>query len=357
MASSDRSTVLVTGGAGYIGSHVVRLLVEAGRDVVVIDDLSTGELHRIGGVPFVHLDLASVRARARLGDTIRAHGVGGVVHLAAMKQVGESVDRPTWYFDRNIGGLTNLLAAMEDCDVRDLVFSSSAAVYGDVAGGQVREEHPCVPVNPYGQSKLVGEWMLTNAARAWGLRGISLRYFNVAGTGWPELRDRAETNLVPIVIRAVRSGRPVPVFGTDHPTADGSCVRDYIHVADLADAHVAALDHLHGADAGHTAVNLGTGRGTSVLEIVQAVSACAARPAVVDALPPRAGDPVTVVADPSRAVRLLGWRARRSVADAVRSAWSASLPADPADPADSPVPTAPAGPTVPAVAVPAGSAG
>lgn len=319
--------MLVTGGAGYIGSHVVRLLVDAGREVVVVDDLSTGELERVDDVPFVHLDLASVHARARLDATIRTHGVGSVVHLAAMKQVGESVDRPTWYFDRNIGGLTNLLAAMEDRGVRAMVFSSSAAVYGEVSGGQVREDHPCAPVNPYGQSKLVGEWMLANAAHAWGLRGISLRYFNVAGTGWPQLRDRTEANLVPIVMRAVREGCPVPVFGVDHPTQDGSCVRDYIHVVDLADAHVAALEHLCGADAGHTALNLGTGRGTSVLEIVQAVSACAARPAAIEAFPPRAGDPVTVVADPSRARQLLGWRARHDVVDAVTSAWSASLTA------------------------------
>lgn len=324
MLQNDRSSVLVTGGAGYIGSHVVELLVAAGRDVVVVDDLSTGSLDRVGDVPFVLLDLAAEDARDRLVATMRAHRVGGVVHLAAMKQVAESVVRPTWYFERNIGGLTNLLAAMEHLDVRELVFSSSAAVYGEVAGAQVDEDHPCSPVNPYGQSKLIGEWMLTNAADAWGLRGISLRYFNVAGSGSPHLRDRTEANLVPIVMRAVSEGRPVPVFGVDHPTPDGSCVRDYIHVVDLAHAHVAALDHLRGADAGHTPCNLGTGRGTSVLAIVDAVSACAGRPAAIEALPPRAGDPVTVVADPSRAQRLLGWRARHDVGDAIASAWSAS---------------------------------
>ena len=316
--------VLVTGGAGYIGSHVVRLLRAAGRRVVVVDDLSTGSADRVPGTPLVRLDIAAPGAREHLRATMARHAVDSVVHLAAMKQVGESVARPTWYFDRNVGGLTNLLSAMETQGVARLVFSSSAAVYGEVEGHGVREDHPCAPVNPYGQSKLVGEWMIANAARAWGLRAVSLRYFNVAGTGWPELRDTTEANLVPIVIRAVRDGRPVPVFGADHPTPDGSCLRDYIHVLDLAGAHTAAVDHLRSADPGHIAVNLGTGQGTSVLDVVQSVSARAGRPAAIDVLPPRAGDPAAVVADPSLAHRLLGWRAERDVHDAVASAWASS---------------------------------
>jgi UDP-glucose 4-epimerase len=328
MGQTGSTTTLVTGGAGYIGSHVVRMLTDAGRDVVVVDDLSTGVFQRVHGVPFVRLDLASERGRDRLCETMRSFSVDSVVHLAAMKQVGESLARPTWYFDRNIGGLINLLAAMEECAVRDLVFSSSAAVYGDVAGDGVREDHPCVPVNPYGQSKLVGEWMIANAADAWGLRALSLRYFNVAGAGSPELRDSTEANLVPIVIRAVREGRPVPVFGTDHATPDGSCLRDFIHVVDLARAHMAALERLRRAGAGHTAVNLGTGRGTSVLEVVRAVSARAARPAAIEVLPPRVGDPVAVVADPSLAGRLLGWSAEHDIDDAVASAWAASVPVE-----------------------------
>jgi UDP-glucose 4-epimerase len=314
--------VLVTGGAGYIGSHVVRLLRERDVPVLVVDDLSTGDASRVIGVPFLQLDTAAPGAREQLVGAIVEYGVGAVLHFAAMKQVGESVVEPTRYFERNVGGLTNLLAAMETTRTDRLVFSSSAAVYGEPRGTAVGEDEPCRPVNPYGQSKLVGEWMIENAATAWGLRATNLRYFNVAGAGWPDLVDTGVSNLVPIVLEAARLGRPVRVFGTDWPTDDGSCVRDFIHVLDLARAHVAALDFLQDSVAGASAFNLGTGCGSSVLEVVAAVEALSGIAVEVDRAPRRRGDPAVVVADPGRANVLLGWRAEHTLADVVRSAWS-----------------------------------
>jgi UDP-glucose 4-epimerase len=322
-AGNRYSSTLITGGAGYIGSHVVRLLAERGERVVVVDDLSSGDLGRIPDVPFALLDLAAPDATERLVDTLRAHDVGAVMHFAAKKQVGESVAEPTRYFDCNVGGLTNLLSAMETAAVDQLVFSSSAAVYGEPASSAITEDAPCAPVNPYGQSKLIGEWMTQNAAAAWGLRVANLRYFNVAGAGWSELADGNATNLVPLVIEAALAGRAPKVFGTDWDTTDGSCVRDYIHVLDLAEAHLAALDHVRRGGT-ETVFNLGTGSGSSVLEVIAAVSANAGRPlAIVDA-GARPGDPAAVVADPGLAARALDWRASRTLDDIVRSAWDAA---------------------------------
>ncbi|MFZ7086614.1 UDP-glucose 4-epimerase GalE [Curtobacterium sp. RRHDQ10] len=325
---SVQRTVLVTGGAGYIGSHVVRLLLRRGVRVLVVDDLSTGDPRRVVGVPFVRLDLSGPDARDRLVAAMLEHAVDGVMHFAAMKQVGESIDAPTRYFDRNVGGLTNLLAAMESTRTTRLVFSSSAAVYGEPATTLVREDEPRRPVNPYGQTKLVGEWMIENAAAAWGLRAANLRYFNVAGAGWSDLADSSVTNLVPIVIAAVRAGRATTVFGGDWDTPDGSCVRDYIHVLDLARAHLAALDFLRASAPAAYAVNLGTGGGASVLDVVRAVAAVSGTEPHVELAPRRPGDPAAVVADPTLANTLLGWHAERSVADIVESAWSACSAAE-----------------------------
>lgn len=318
-----RGATLVTGGAGYIGSHVVRLLAERGERIVVIDDLSSGDLSRIPDVPFVHLDLSAPDAVDRITDTLTDFDVSAVMHFAARKQVGESVALPTRYFDCNVGGLTNLLHAIESCGVTELVFSSSAAVYGEAAAGSITETSPCAPVNPYGQSKLIGEWMTHNAAAAWGLRVANLRYFNVAGVGWSELADRRATNLVPIVIGAALEDRPAVVFGTDWDTADGSCVRDYIHVLDLAEAHLAALAHVRRGGT-ETVFNLGTGRGSSVLEVIAGVASASGLTVSAHAAPMRAGDPASVVADPSLANRVLGWHATRTLDDIVRSAWDAA---------------------------------
>lgn len=327
MTICNGPVTLVTGGAGYIGSHVVRLLAERRERVVIVDDLSTGSLARVPDVPFVHLDLAGEDAEGALRQVLSDHGVTSVMHFAARKQVGESVAFPTRYFGCNVGGMTNLLSAMEAVGVRELVFSSSAAVYGETTGPAVIDEQvPCRPVNPYGQSKLIGEWMTQNAAAAWGLRAADLRYFNVAGTGWPDLADTVATNLVPIVVEAALAAQPVTVFGTDWPTSDGTCVRDFIHVLDLAEAHIAALDHVRsGSPIGARVFNLGTGTGSSVLDVVDAVRVCSGIEIRTLDAPRRPGDPASVVADPSHANVVLGWRASRTLDDIAGSAWRAAI--------------------------------
>jgi UDP-glucose 4-epimerase len=326
--TAPKRTVLVTGGAGYIGSHVVRLLLEMGERVVVVDDLSTGFRDRVpDAVHLERLDLAEPMAAHRLERLMDEHGVQTVMHFAAGKQVGDSIARPTHYVDQNVGGLTNLLFAMERAMVRELVFSSSAAVYGEPDSAMIHEDTMCRPVNPYGQTKLIGEWMAQNAHRAWGLSAVNLRYFNVGGAGWSDLRDRTAQNLVPIVIDAVRAGRAPTIFGGDLPTPDGSCIRDYIHVLDLAQAHIRAIAFLRAAPdgAGVRAFNLGTGQGSSVREVIRLVASSHGASVVPDVIEARAGDPVAVVADVSRASAELGWRAQFEIADIVRSAWDASV--------------------------------
>ncbi|MFF1528359.1 UDP-glucose 4-epimerase GalE [Cellulomonas sp. NPDC058312] len=324
-------TVLVTGGAGYIGTHVVRLLRAAGRDVVVVDDLSSGRAERVAGTELVRLDVAGPGAVRALGDVVRRRGVSAVVHLAARKRVDESVAQPLRYYRENIEGFAAVLAACTEHGVRSVVFSSSAAVYGDVAGGLVGEDAPTRPVNPYGRSKLVGEWLLRDVAATGSLRGTALRYFNVAGAGWPDLGDPAVTNLVTLVLDAVRHGRAPRVLGTDFPTPDGSGVRDYVHVLDLARAHVAALDGLAGAgtDAGAAlvppfrALNVGTGVGTSVLAVIRGLSAAMGVPVVPELVDRRPGDPAEVVADPRAIEAALGWRAVEPLDATLASAWAA----------------------------------
>ena len=316
-------TVLVTGGAGYIGSHVVRLLQNRGEKVVVVDNLSNGIEARVGNAPLVEIDLAAESATSALSDLMQTHAVTAVIHFAARKQVGESVARPEWYFQQNLGGLANLLTAMRDQKVTRLVFSSSAAAYGMPDVPAVDEDILCAPINPYGQTKLIGEWMVANAATAWGLRGANLRYFNVAGAGWPELADTAVANLVPIVFAAIRSGQSPKVFGTDYATADGTCVRDYVHVLDLAEAHLSALDYLERDERPHATFNVGTGKGSSVFEVLQQVRETTGINFEAALEPRRAGDPPFLAADVSRIRETLGWSATRSLKDIIESAWAA----------------------------------
>ena len=316
-------SVLVTGGAGYIGSHVVRLLHERSESVLVVDDLSSGLHERIGSSAFLQLDLSAPDAQQKLAQAIKEHGVTSVIHLAAKKQVGVSVQQPELYYAQNIGGMANLLAAMRETGVDRLVFSSSAATYGMPDVASVNEDQVCNPINPYGETKLIGEWMSANASRAWGLRAANLRYFNVAGAGWPELADTAVMNLVPIVFAAIKAGKAPVVFGNDYPTADGSCIRDYVHVHDLAEAHISALDYLERDDRAFSTFNVGTGEGSSVLEVLAEVKRASGVDFEIEIQDRRAGDPPSLCADVSRIESELGWTAKRGLAEIVDSAWAA----------------------------------
>lgn len=317
-------SVLVTGGAGYIGSHVSRLLQRNGQKVVVADNLSSGFVSRIDGAVLVQVELQDAASVAILEAAIREHNVTSVIHLAAQKQVGVSVEQPEWYFQQNITGLANLLTAMRNTNVTKMVFSSSAATYGMPDVASVDENVLCQPINPYGQTKLIGEWMISNAGTAWGLRGASLRYFNVAGTGWPELADTAVMNLVPIVFEALKSGNKPKVFGADYPTPDGSCIRDYVHVLDLAEAHLSALEYLENDHREFDVFNVGTGTGSSVFEVLAEIKRVSKLDFEIEVADRRAGDPPALAADVSRIAKTLGWTAKRNLADIVESAWNAA---------------------------------
>jgi UDP-glucose 4-epimerase len=317
-------TWLITGGAGYVGAHVVHAMQGAGERVVVLDDLSTGVARRLpDGVAMVH---GSVLDRPLLDELLTGHGVTGVVHLAARKQVSESVELPLRYYRENVYGLTVLLEAAVAAGVRRFLFSSSAAVYGEPDVGLITEDTPCRPVNPYGETKLAGEWLVRAAGRAHGMATACLRYFNVAGAARPELADTGAFNVIPMFFERLSRGEAPVIFGDDYPTPDGTCVRDYVHVTDLAEAHLAAARWLAGPEAtagdGELTVNVGTGRGVSVRELAGLVAEVTGRrePAAKVAAR-RPGDPPRVVASVDRARELLGFTARGDVAQMVSSAW------------------------------------
>ncbi|MFG3488769.1 UDP-glucose 4-epimerase GalE [Streptomyces sp. NPDC047972] len=317
-------TYLITGGAGYIGSHVVRAMTQAGERVVVLDDLSTGYEQRVPeGVPLV---VGSTLDREVLDRTIAEHGVTGVVHLAAKKQVGESVELPLHYYRENVIGLTVLLEAVAAAGVRNFLFSSSAAVYGMPDVDLVTEETPCLPLSPYGETKLAGEWLVRAAGAAHGISTACLRYFNVAGAATPELADTGVFNLVPMVFERLDAGEAPRIFGDDYATPDGTCIRDYIHVEDLADAHLVAARKLaEWAEAGEPrdlTVNIGRGEGVSVTEMVGLINEITGHTAEPLVTPRRPGDPARVVAAADRIGSELGWKARHDVRDMISSAWA-----------------------------------
>ena len=315
-------TVLVTGGCGYIGAHVVHALHQAGEKVVVVDDLSYGKPTRIEGSRLYGMDIAAPGAGERLAEILDAEGVDSVIHFAARKQVGESVEKPLWYYQQNIGGMANVLAAMEDAGVDQMIFSSSAAVYGIPTAEVVTEDMAGHPINPYGETKLIGEWMMADCERAWDLKWIGLRYFNVAGAGWPDLADPAIMNLIPMVLDRIERGESAKIFGTDYDTPDGTCVRDYIHVLDLAEAHIAALDVLaEGRQPDHHTYNVGTGLGTSVREIIDGLRRVIGWDFPVEELDRRAGDPPKLIGDPLSIGVDLGWKANNGLDEILTSAW------------------------------------
>jgi UDP-glucose-4-epimerase GalE len=312
--------ILVTGGAGYIGSHAARALRRSGYEVVIYDNLSTGFRRLAQGFELVEGDIAD---EARLRPALAR--VDAVMHFAAHAYVGESVTDPRKYFRNNVLGALSLLNCALDAGIRRFVFSSTCAVYGLPEQIPITEQEPREPVNPYGASKLFFENALEAYDRAYGLRSVRLRYFNAAGadesgeTG--ELHD-PETHLIPLALAATGKGPQLQIFGTDYPTSDGTCVRDYIHVNDLADAHVRALQYLERDGGDSPAINLGTGRGNSVLEVTQAAENATGRPVRRKMGPRRPGDPPVLVADPSKAQEILGWTAKRSLADILSSAWA-----------------------------------
>lgn len=312
---------LVTGGAGYIGAHVVRAFRAQGIDTVVVDDLSSGRRAFVPDhAPFVQ---GTILDGALLERTIAEHGVRGVVHLAGFKYAGVSVQRPLHTYQQNVTGTVTLLGAMEASGVDRIVFSSSAAVYGTPDVDLVTEETPKRPESPYGESKLIGEWLLADQGRAAGLRHTSLRYFNVVGSGTDEVFDPSPHNLFPLVFDALLEGRTPRINGADYPTPDGTCVRDYIHVADLADAHVAAARRLDSGESVEPVYNLGSGDGVSVGEIMREVAKVTGIAFEPEVGPRRPGDPARIVASGELAARDLDWRMRHSLADMVASAWSA----------------------------------
>ncbi len=312
--------ILVTGGAGYIGSITTHHLRARGHEVVVVDDLSRG--HR-DSVPPEILRVVRLQDTAALAACLK--GVDAVMHFAAYIAVGESTQKPELYFSNNVGGTLSLLDAMAEAGVRKLVFSSTAAVYGNPASIPIPEDARFAPVSPYGESKAVVERMLGQLDRFGGLRSVALRYFNACGAepaaGLGELHE-PETHLIPLLMRALKSGRAVQIFGDDYPTADGTCVRDYIHVSDLAEAHVAALHHLLNGG-GSDAFNAGTGRGNTVMEVLQAVEDVTGLTVPYTMAPRREGDAAELVADATKLRRTLGWEPRRSaLRDIVQDAWN-----------------------------------
>lgn len=315
--------VLVTGGAGYIGSHMVSLLVQGGDEVTVLDDLSTGHQDAVRGAKFVHGDIAEASTR----DLLKNNAIEAVVHFAACSLVGESVADPLKYYARNVAATVALLKAMREASVAKIVFSSTAAVYGNPRQMPIDEDHPKEPTNPYGSTKLAIERMLAECGTAYGLRAASLRYFNAAGAdaraGLGERHD-PETHLIPLVLRAAAKNTSVSVFGDDYPTRDGTCVRDYIHVQDLCDAHLRALEWLAGPASGarYDCFNLGNGDGATVLEVIEAARRVTGREIKINKTARRPGDPAALVADATKARRVLGWQPQRAdIETIVGDAW------------------------------------
>ena len=314
------STWLVTGGAGYIGAHVVKSLLESDFKVVIVDDLSTGLARKVPpNVVFEKIDIAETN---KLAQIMKSNKVEGVIHLAAKKAVGESMINPSLYYKENIGGFISLLEAMSQADVKRIVYSSSAAVYGTPTENKVTEKSATNPESPYGETKLVGEWLLKADEKARQIQWIALRYFNVVGAANPELGDTGVNNLVPMVFRALSNNQRPQVFGGDYATPDGSCIRDYIHVSDLAESHfIAAQKLLNENYCG--IINIGRGQGFSVKQVMDTISEVLGKNINYEVVDRRPGDPAQTIADVSKAKSDLNWEAKNDLKSMVSSAWQA----------------------------------
>ena len=314
--------VLITGGAGYIGSITARLLARRGYDIVVVDDLSRGHEHNVTGLPFHRLNISETD---QLAAILADERCDAVVHFAAYIAVGESTQQPELYFSNNVGGSLSLFTAMREARVSRLVFSSTAAVYGMPTRVPIPEDSPFLPVSPYGESKLMIEKTLRWLDECRGLRSIALRYFNACGadpeSGLGEEHD-PETHLIPLLFRAIRTGKPITIFGHDYDTPDGTCIRDYIHILDLASAHWLALEALLAGGGSH-AFNVGTGTGHSVTEVVRTVEEVTGARVPCEVGPRREGDAAVLVADSSKLKRVLHWRpAYPDLKQIVETAWN-----------------------------------
>ncbi|MCB1280857.1 MAG: UDP-glucose 4-epimerase GalE [Salinibacterium sp.] len=311
----------MTGGAGYIGSHVAAALQQADMNVVVVDDLSTGREQFVPpGVVFAR---GTILDREFLQETLERNHVTGVIHVAGFKYAGVSVERPLYTYEQNVTATLTLLAAMAAADIHRMVFSSSASVYGTPNVDVVTEGTAKAPESPYGETKLIGEWLLADEGRARGLDHVSLRYFNVVGSGLPYVFDVSPHNLFPLVFDALLAGRTPQINGNDYPTPDGTCVRDYVHVSDIAAAHVAAARRLEAQEPLEPAYNLGSGTGSSVAEIMAAIAEVTGIPFAPAIAPRRPGDPARIVASGELAARDLDWTMRHSLSEMVESAWAA----------------------------------
>lgn len=309
--------IVITGGAGYIGSHTAKYLAQHGLQPVAIDNLRTGHRSAVKWGPFIECDIAD---RDVLRNVLEEYGVDSVIHFAANCYVGESVTRPSEYFHNNVSNTLSLLDTMREAGVRNIVFSSSCATYGIPSQTPIREDSPQQPVNPYGESKLFVEKILRWYGKAYGLNWVALRYFNAAGAdpeGQLGERHDPETHLIPLaILAALGTGTELSIYGADYPTPDGSAIRDYTHVSDLASAHFRAIEYLRAGGASG-AFNLGTGHGDSVFEVVKAVEAATGRRVPARVVDRRAGDPPMLVADPRRAREVLGWVPQHSTLDTI----------------------------------------
>ena len=313
--------ILITGGAGYIGSVTTELLRARGERVVVLDNLSRG--HRDAVAPEVPFYEGDIGDRDLVTRVVQEHGIDACIHFAAFAYVGESVNAPALYYENNVEQGIRLLGALVQSGVRQIVFSSTCATYGEPQRIPIDEQHPQVPTNPYGWSKLFIERIMSDYDHTYGLKFVALRYFNAAGaTSERGERHDPETHLIPLVIKAAQGElERLTVFGNDYPTTDGTCVRDYIHVSDLAQAHALSLDYLRAGNAS-TAINLGNGKGYSVLEVVEAARAVTGREIAIEMQGRRAGDPSHLVADAAKAGAVLGWKPQRpEIAEIIGSAW------------------------------------